>query len=291
MAEIESTGFGSRLGKSCLGVVLGPILFIIGFPVLFYGEGRAVHRAQTLAAGKDAAIDVSADKIDPANDTRLVHLTGEATTSETLADKTFGIAEKNAIKLNRTVEIYQWKETSTSETKKKLGGGEEKITKYHHNQEWVNEPWFKTAVRLPGQDTYLERFQHLERNALVANPRLIGAEAGVGILVRIWLRRFDRVLWVGVVDSLILLADGEIEIAVAGYFQFAFSIARGGGEHLLGGRQLFTIAQAFDLTIREREGAQRDDFGGLRIVRIGQGAGIADLIPRFSVIVFLEIAR
>lgn len=147
MAEVEYTGYGSKLGRSCMGVVLGPILFIIAFPVLFWNEGRAVHRAQTLAEGKAAGVDVSSDKIDEGNEGKLVHTTGEATTSETLFDKAFGIAEKNAIKLTRTVEIYQWKETATTKTEKQLGGKEKKTTVYTHKKEWVKEPINSTDFR------------------------------------------------------------------------------------------------------------------------------------------------
>lgn len=140
MAEVEYTGFGSRLGKSCVGMIVGPILFLASFPLLFMNEGCAVHRAQTLAAGRESVVEVSADKVDNANDKKLVHLTGEATSTETLSDPTFGIAEKNTIKLTRTVEIYQWKETVESKTQKQVGGREVTTRTYHHKKEWVKEP-------------------------------------------------------------------------------------------------------------------------------------------------------
>src|ERR1700678_565941 len=121
MAEIEYTGMGSRLGKSCLGVVIGIVLFLISFPLLFWNEGRAVHRARTLAEGKAAGVDVSPDKVDEANEGKLVHVSGEATPAEppleTLTDPVFGVSAK-ALELKRTVEIYQWTETTKTEKKK-----------------------------------------------------------------------------------------------------------------------------------------------------------------------------
>jgi hypothetical protein len=42
----------------------------------------------------------------------------------------------NALKLKRVVEMYQWKETSRSETKKKIGGGSETVTTYAYSRGW-----------------------------------------------------------------------------------------------------------------------------------------------------------
>ena len=55
-------------------------------------------------------ISVAEDKVDTANDGKLVHLTGLATTEDVLEDNDFGISA-NAIKLKRAVQMYQWKET------------------------------------------------------------------------------------------------------------------------------------------------------------------------------------
>jgi hypothetical protein len=88
-----------------------------------------------LKEGEGLVIDVSADAVNAANEGKLVHLTADATTEETLVDEDFGISA-NAIRLRRDVEMYQWKENESSETRKKLGGGEETVTTYSYSKEW-----------------------------------------------------------------------------------------------------------------------------------------------------------
>lgn len=71
-SETTSQGWLSRIWESIQGVIVGLILFLIAFPILFWGEGRAVQRAKGLAAGKSQVVSVSADKVDPANEGKLV---------------------------------------------------------------------------------------------------------------------------------------------------------------------------------------------------------------------------
>ena len=147
--ETSYEGWGSRLGKSFMAIPIGLILFAVSFVVLFWNEGRAVHTAQGLAEGKSSVVAASPDKVDPANESKLVHLSGEATSQETLKDPDLGIAAEGAIKLSREVEMYQWTESSKTETRKKLGGGEERITTYTYNKSWVNHPVDSAQFKKP----------------------------------------------------------------------------------------------------------------------------------------------
>lgn len=139
MAEVEYTGWGTRLVKSIGGALIGIVLFLVAFPVLLWNEHNSVTTARSLEEGSAACVSVNSDKIDEANEGKLIHTTGEATTSETVKDDQFGVSDK-ALKLVRTVEIYQYEETSRPETKKKVGGGEVTITHYEHPKKWVKEP-------------------------------------------------------------------------------------------------------------------------------------------------------
>ena len=56
--------------------------------------------------------------MDSSNDGKLVHLSGKSVTVDVLKDGKFGVSA-NAIKLKRAVEMYQWKEKTSSKTKKK----------------------------------------------------------------------------------------------------------------------------------------------------------------------------
>ena len=133
--EVTGQSWFSRLLESIKSVLLGIVLFVVAFPVLFWNEGRAVRTAKSLAEGASAVVSVPADTVNAANEGKLVHMTGEATTAETLSDPEFGVSAP-AIKLNRRVEMYQWEEQKKSQSKTKLGGGTETVTTYTYRQAW-----------------------------------------------------------------------------------------------------------------------------------------------------------
>lgn len=133
--KVTSQSWGSRIGDSFKGIIVGLILFIVAFPLLFMNEGRAVKRAKTLKEGGKTVVTIAADSVDVANEGKLIHLTGLANTEATLTDPVFGVSEQ-ALKLKRLVEMYQWKEKSESKTNKKLGGGTETVTDYSYRQDW-----------------------------------------------------------------------------------------------------------------------------------------------------------
>jgi hypothetical protein len=146
--EHSSQGWLSRMGDAIKGVVVGLILFVVSFPLLFWNEGRAVQTRKSLEEGAAAVVPVPDAKVDPSNDGRLIHTTGEATTKDTLTDPDFGVAA-NAIRLSRSVEIYQWHQKEEKETKKKLGGGTETQTKYTYEKSWVKEPIDSSKFKKP----------------------------------------------------------------------------------------------------------------------------------------------
>jgi hypothetical protein len=106
--------------------------------LLFWNEGRAVQTAKSLAEGAAAVVSVSADAVDAANEGKLVHVSGPVTTTTVPADSDFGISQES-VRLVRTAEMYQWKESSKSETKTKVGGGEETVTTYSYSKEWDDD--------------------------------------------------------------------------------------------------------------------------------------------------------
>src|SRR5262245_25115670 len=111
--ETTSQGWLSRLMGSIKSVLVGLVLFVVAFPILFWNEGNSVKTAKSLEEGAGVVVTVAADSVAAANDGKLVHLNGEATTTETLADDEFGVSV-NAIKLIRGVEMYQWDEEKKS---------------------------------------------------------------------------------------------------------------------------------------------------------------------------------
>jgi hypothetical protein len=133
--EVTSESWFSRLGNAIKGILVGAIILAIGFPLLFWNEGRAVATYKALKEGAGIVVSVPADKVDPKNEGKLVHLTGMATTEETLADQDFGISAK-AIKLKRLAKMYQWREEKKSETVKHAGGSATTKTTYSYEKTW-----------------------------------------------------------------------------------------------------------------------------------------------------------
>lgn len=132
---VTSQSWVSRVGGSFKGILLGILLFLGSFGLLFWNEGRAVKTYKGLKQMQAETVIVDPPKLNSANEGKPVYITGLATTDETLSDDVFPVAFKG-IKMKRTVEIYQWTETSKSEKRKKVGGGEETVTTYTYSKAW-----------------------------------------------------------------------------------------------------------------------------------------------------------
>ena len=133
--EVTTESWFGRIGGAFKGIIVGLVLFVAAFPVLFWNEGRAVRRYKTLNEGSGILISVPEARVMSENDGKLVHVSGMAVTDEIVADPEFEVAV-NAIKLKRKVEMYQWKERKKSKTKKKLGGGKKTVTTYSYSRIW-----------------------------------------------------------------------------------------------------------------------------------------------------------
>lgn len=138
--EVTKTSYGSRLGGSLKGILSGLVLFIAATALLWWNEGRAVKTSKMLKSAESVCVDVAdVSTVDPALNGQMIHATAVAKTDEVLADPEYGV-QANAIRLVRDVEYYQWVEHSESETKDKLGGGQETVTTYTYSMEWVGAP-------------------------------------------------------------------------------------------------------------------------------------------------------
>lgn len=133
--EVTHQSWFSRLGGAFKGILFGLLLVLAAFVLLFWNEGRAVERHKTLEEGAEAVVSVPADRVDPAHEGDLVHVTGRAETDEVLRDETFGV-QAEALRLEREVEMYQWEEEERKETEKKVGGGTTTTTTYSYDKTW-----------------------------------------------------------------------------------------------------------------------------------------------------------
>lgn len=149
--ETSSTGWFGRIGNAIKGMLFGLLLIPVSLILLVMNERNAV---QDIEANKEIGTSVASipnDSIDSSNEKRLVHLNGQAETADVLVNEQFGI-EENAIRISWKSEIYQWEESTTSETKKKLGGGEETVTTYEYTKKWSPEPIDSSAFKEAGHE-------------------------------------------------------------------------------------------------------------------------------------------
>ena len=164
---VDNPSWAQRLGSSFKGVLVGLALFVAGFPILFLNEGRAVDTARRLKEGAGAVVDVPADKIDAANEGKLVHVSGKADTQDVLSDDVFGVSA-TALRLTRTVEVYQTVEHA--ETKRiKEGDKTREVTTYTYSNEWrgspVNSSEFHDASKRTANPPAAMPFSSLDRYA------------------------------------------------------------------------------------------------------------------------------
>ena len=119
--ETTKTGWTTRIGESLKGIVLGLVLVVASCIGLFWNEGRAVQTAKSLAEGESLVVDIDPGRIDPANEGKLIHVTGTMKAGTAPNDTEFGVSA-DGLKLVRTVEMYQWQEEQKTETRKNVGG-------------------------------------------------------------------------------------------------------------------------------------------------------------------------
>ena len=133
--ETTRKSWVSRIRKSMMGVLIGFVLIVVSAIGLFWNEGSAVQTAKSLAEGAGLVVDVDSARLDPTNEGKLVHVSGEMKAGVPPSDAEFGVSA-DGLRLVRTVEMYQWEETRTTETRKTLGGSEYAVTTPTYVRAW-----------------------------------------------------------------------------------------------------------------------------------------------------------
>jgi len=145
--ERSRRGLGSRIKNSVGGVIFGIVLLLLGTVAIFLNESRAVKRAKDLKEGRGQVVSVEAAKVDPANEGKLVHFSGETKTGAPISDSQFGISG-DYIRINRKAEMYQWVEEVSSKDKKNVGGSVDTEKTYSYTKAWKNSPVDSTKFKV-----------------------------------------------------------------------------------------------------------------------------------------------
>ncbi len=147
-SHVTSKSWFSRMGSAFGGIITGIILIIVASILLFWNEGRAVKRDKTLNEGIGLVLSVKPETVTPANEGKLIHISGKAIVNDTLKDDLLNIST-NAVRLERKVEMLQWAEKSKSKTREKLGGGTETVTTYRYELAWSDKKVDSAKFRHP----------------------------------------------------------------------------------------------------------------------------------------------
>lgn len=128
-----------RLGSALTGVIVGFILLVASTVLIGWNEARSIDQMRGLTDGEGAVVTAAVDRIDPANEGRLIHISGQLTVEGQRSDPVSGVTVEG-VSLKRSVEVYQWIEARNSETKTRLGGGEETVTTFSYSRDWSSTP-------------------------------------------------------------------------------------------------------------------------------------------------------
>lgn len=157
-----------RIGSAFTGVLVGLVMAAVGVVVLGWNEGRSIAQMRGLSEGARMVVSAPLATIDPANEGRLIHLSGLLRVEGRRTDPLSGVSAEG-VSLKRSIELYQWSETRKSETRTRLGGGEETVTTYTYARGWSSTPEDSTQFHTP---------QGHENPAPLVEDTLVSAEEG-----------------------------------------------------------------------------------------------------------------
>ena len=123
----EKQGFLSKITGSFTGIITGILLLFLGIGLLWWNEQNNVKNIKNVKELRDQVIEVSSSKVDYEYDGKLISTNGKFTYNESvITDDAFKVSAQTPV-LVRTVEVYQWVESSETKDDK---------TTYTYSKEW-----------------------------------------------------------------------------------------------------------------------------------------------------------
>lgn len=163
--ETVSQSWFSRLAESIKGVLFGLLIFLLAFPLLYWNEGRSAQRSKSLGQGRGSVVSITPDKVEPSYQDHLVHIVGLASSTEKLRDREFDVSRKTALRLERKVEMFQWREVESKKKRKKMGGGEETTITYTYEKVWSDQAIDSSTFKESGYENPMMLFKSRVFNA------------------------------------------------------------------------------------------------------------------------------
>ena len=208
MQEVSHRSWFDRIKSALVGVLVGIVLIPGSCWLLFWNEGRAVTTARSLSEGAGLVLTVPADRVDPANDGKLVYVTAPLRVPGTLTDPTFSFVQAaNGVRRIRTVEMYQWRENRREETRNRAGGGQDRVTTYSYDHVWSSSVINSSNFRQSGHNNPT-RMAH-SSNTLTAQQGTLGGFR----LTQEQLQNFGRPVRIALDGNLPIIRDNNGRVA------------------------------------------------------------------------------
>jgi hypothetical protein len=142
--KVTRNSWGSRIAGSFGGVIIGIILIPLCIWGLWNNEGT-----KDLSELAKKSVVVSSDSVDSSKDGVFASVSGKLVSDEQIGDDPYMVPGPY-ITLNRSAEMYAWKETtSTKEEKDTVGGGSTTTTTYSYSKEWTSSPATSSSFEHP----------------------------------------------------------------------------------------------------------------------------------------------
>lgn len=141
-----------KMGNSLMGLLVGPVLILLGCLLLWNNESWAIKTHRSLHEALDAHVVLDPTNIHEDNskmnhrdilqryDNRLVHVSGSLQVDAPVIDPQFDLSRSHAVTLTRIVEIYQWQETISKERRKLQNGETQVLEHVQYHKKWVDSP-------------------------------------------------------------------------------------------------------------------------------------------------------
>ena len=146
--ETARTGYGANIGNSLKGILFGLILIVGSIILLWWNESRSVNQADALNEMSAKIVTLPDTIYHPEHENKAVLVQGEVKPISQIVDPLFGV-KLDGLVLRRSVEMYQWKENTSSKTEEKLGGSTETVTTYTYVKEWSSSSISSSSFKHP----------------------------------------------------------------------------------------------------------------------------------------------
>ena len=148
--DTQNVGWGSRLGNSFKSILVGIMLFLSSFGVLYWNEGRV-----DLSLIAKTAEEIQVDKNNPESDGKLIFASAEVSTKKLLEDSYLAAGEY--LEIERKVEMFSWTERTSTSSEKNLGGSETETTTYEYVKDWTENPRDSSSFKFPEEHRNLAK--------------------------------------------------------------------------------------------------------------------------------------